>query len=387
MATWTLQSSSDDGEASISDGVSVWSETLGKFVLLNSDSGQTDLCLTSPDGEVWTGHGNPFTNEPAGWYGALALNDDVPLFVAAVRVSPTEGFNISSNGTTWTHPSNPFDSHANGAAACWSEDLGLWVAGNSGATPNTPLIMTSPDGSSWTGHTTPWDSINGKGVIGACWSPDLSLFCVCGESGGFGSGKHIAMTSPDGAVWTDTPTISSWDSAGLAYQVIWSTTFSCFVMVGADSTNIHTVATSSDGVTWANVPTDPFYVTRTGGSECYAVVDTGDAVWVGGATYSFASPAFQGPSVYSTTDLTTWTDEACPLDAQIMTLAYSPSLGRMMAFGLTSAGGQVELIATTDIAPPVQVAAYQRIYGWRASIDDNALETVDVLVSPQGGSE
>jgi hypothetical protein len=30
-------------------------------------------------------------------------------------------------------------------------------------------------------------------------------------------------------------------------------------------------------------------------------------------------------------------------------------------------------------------AEYQRIYGWRATIDDNALETVDVLVSPQDG--
>ncbi len=29
---------------------------------------------------------------------------------------------------------------------------------------------------------------------------------------------------------------------------------------------------------------------------------------------------------------------------------------------------------------------YQRIYGWRASIDDNALETVEVLTSPQGFS-
>lgn len=382
MATWTLQSSSDDS-ATINDAVSVWSETLGLYVVLMSDSGQPDLCLTSPDAAAWTGHGNPFgTGEPEGFYGALALDDSAPLIVAAVRHTPKQGVYKSSDGSTFTHPTNGFDTKQNASGVCFAESIPLWVAGGSGASPNSPLIITSTDASTWASQATPWDGQTFKGVNGIGWSPDLGMLIASGDSGGVG--LSCAMRSTDsGVTWTDTPTVPSWDSAGLVYQVIWSPTFSCFIAAGADANNTHTLMTSVDGTTWANVSNDPFFIGNTGGSECFAVIDTGTAVWVGGSTYHGGS-SFIGPTVFSTTDLSTWTDEGCPFDAQVMSLAYKASTQQVVAIGLNSTPGQVEIIASAEAAAPV--TQYQRVYGWRASIDDNALETVEVLTSPQGFS-
>ena len=45
-----------------------------------------------------------------------------------------------------------------------------------------------------------------------------------------------------------------------------------------------------------------------------------------------------------------------------------------------------EFPVSCDVPPPTPPTQYQRIFGWRASIDDNALETIEVLTSPQTGS-
>ena len=104
-----------------------------------------------------------------------------------------------------------------------------------GAFGNTYIVMTSPDGITWTGRTsadatTFWLSVTWSGT---------QFVAV----GGYGS-TYIVMTSPDGITWTGQT--AGVDLSTALKSVTWTGTQ--FVAVGAYGTS--RVMTSPDGITW-----------------------------------------------------------------------------------------------------------------------------------------
>lgn len=132
--------------------------------------------------------------------------------------------------TSWglhrvTHPSQ--------TAIAYAPELGIFVAmGTSG------LVMTSPDGETWTESTM---GAGNRGWTAVCWSSALALFVAVGTSGG----SPRVATSADGTTWTApgaTPENNAWRS------VCFSPTLTLFVAVSSDGTN--RVMTSPNGTTW-----------------------------------------------------------------------------------------------------------------------------------------
>lgn len=139
------------------------------------------------------------------------------------------------------------------------------------------VIVTSPDGITWTPRT----SGTVYNLVGVCWAAGLGLFVACGnDSGGFNA---EIRTSPDGITWTQRYTAAnppalngvatnaagttvvaagtsgfllsstngtSWTSrtsgfgTDIIYQVAWNGTL--FVAVGSAGK----ISTSPDGITW-----------------------------------------------------------------------------------------------------------------------------------------
>ncbi len=130
-------------------------------------------------------------------------------------------------------------------------------------------------------------------------------------------------------------------NGGFAYSVIWSTILGKFVLVGGNINNTKSISTSSDGITWTDVPTSPY-----NGGECLCVIEAAGKLWFGGYDGG-AGPDFH--TVQTTTDCVTFVDEACPLDGQIDTLAYSPSLGMIVAVGNLGSGATTSVLATTVV--------------------------------------
>jgi hypothetical protein len=145
------------------------------------------------------------------------------LFVAV-------GLNViitSPDGISWTSRTVP---QANDwLNVCWSPELRLFVAVSNGAL----RVMTSTNGIDWDGKTAiaaDW--------WGICWSPELGKFVAVAESG------SDVMTSINGSDWDPKPAI-----AGGWRNVCWSPELRLFVAVGISGTTFR-VMTSPDGISW-----------------------------------------------------------------------------------------------------------------------------------------
>jgi hypothetical protein len=68
----------------------------------------------------------------------------------------------------------------------WAAELGLFCAVSFTGTPN--MVMTSPDGITWTSRTSAADN----GWLSVTWAKELGLFCAVSYTG---SGNRV-MTSP-----------------------------------------------------------------------------------------------------------------------------------------------------------------------------------------------
>ncbi len=175
--TWTTQS--DPFSASFRSANCVtWSPQLGLF-LLGADS---TLLATSPDGALWTPHTSGYSAGNA--VSAAAWSPALGLFVIG---SGGAGVRHSSDGINWFAASA---SVSDVIALTWSPELGLFLAGRLGAV--TPRIATSPDGDTWSTHTS---TMFTSSVSAVAWSASLGLFVAAGTSGKL-------ATSPDGTNWT-----------------------------------------------------------------------------------------------------------------------------------------------------------------------------------------
>ena len=238
-------------------------------------------------------------------------------FVAVGSLFPDTGMILTSpDGATWTSR-NPGTSSSLTAVA--SSGSVLVTVGQSSTVGGGPAVLSSTDGISWTERA--------SGVVGSlsgvAWSG--TQFVAVGSNPGVAS---IILTSPDGVTWTSRPS----GMTNNISAVTWSG--SQFVAVG----DIGLILTSSDGKTWtqqnstttgaltgvassgalivavgpgADALTSPDGVTwtqrSTGGVESSAVA------WSGAQFVAVGTPERAGTvreTVVSSPDGVTWTKQA-----------------------------------------------------------------------------
>lgn len=170
-------------------------------------------------------------------------NQDVcwsPALGIFVAVSQDGDIQTSPDGVTWTAQVNPDRSFGacNLICICWSPDLALFcIIGNS--THTGTLSMTSSDGVTWTAHSTPYDGFD------ICWSPELHIFCVAA-----GNNAQGIMTSPDGITFTGV-TVPCVEPLGIC----WAPEIGIFCSVSLGGGIDPLAMTSPDGVTWTPITT------------------------------------------------------------------------------------------------------------------------------------
>lgn len=128
---------------------------------------------------------------------------------------------------------------------CWSPELDLFCAVAGSTLDNVDTrIMTSPDGVTWTTHSTP----AGLFYTDICWSPSLGLFCAVANN----TGTNSILTSPDGVTWTQRDTGNSYVRLK---SIAWSPSLSRFIAagknLGPDGLGTKFVLyTSTNGTAW-----------------------------------------------------------------------------------------------------------------------------------------
>jgi hypothetical protein len=189
----------------------------GKFVAVANSGNAAQRLVTSVDGVNWD---TQTVNAGAGW---LSVTYGNGIFVAVSDDGATR-IMTSANGITWTGQSTPVGS----SNIDWVDVTyggGTFVAVAYGGTGNR--VMTSPDGMTWTSRT--------PAENGAWWALT------------YGNGKFVAvgedgktMTSSDGTTWESQTSGNDIDWFGIGFGN------NLFVAVG----NGGGVMTSSDGITW-----------------------------------------------------------------------------------------------------------------------------------------
>lgn len=221
-----------------------------------------DQIIASCDetGTIWTPYDvTTISADPAGSISDIAWSPSLGIYVVTTTNEGDFGSGGSTiwsspDGSVWTSQGNPTAGTATQPAAStvvWIEDLGIFVAGNGGALDLSSVnyaVATSPDGATWTGISTPWDTTigtNATTVDGLCYSDTLGLIVATGKSPG--DANHL-MTSPDGVTWTNQTTPID-GMSGTIVSPIWVERLSRFLAINALSTS-NQLYSSTDGVTW-----------------------------------------------------------------------------------------------------------------------------------------
>jgi hypothetical protein len=155
----------------------------------------------------------------------------------------------------WSYHANTTDNTMQYTAVIWVYELGLFVAGadyckeSQGACD--ALVMTSPDGETWTRHPTP----DGMYLDRLAWSPELQRLIAVASMGPESTKK--VSTSTDGKTWASVTHVDldngSFDGPS---DVVWASEKSLFVAVGEGDTIGYSM-TSADGITWSDPATCP----------------------------------------------------------------------------------------------------------------------------------
>lgn len=306
-----------------------------------------------------------------GLFAAVALND---ASGGAVMTSP--------DGITWTAHTSPTQGLR---GVCWSPDLSLLVAvGSAGA------VVTSTNGTSWTARTSP----SVADFYSVCWSPALSLFIAVGIVTGI---ESQVITSPDGVNWTaqTAATANNW------FSVCWSPELSLFCAVAASGIG-NRVMTSPDGanwqaqvspsdIEWSGVCWSPELLTFCGIADGKAMLSTDGAAWTlydipdtGGhglgaakVVWSTELRLFTTVGTYgvaTSQDGQTWTLRTAASSNSWVDVVWSPDLFLFAAVATTGTGNRV----MTSTAHDTPVIAGQVIeiggtyYSWDTDVDNGA---------------
>jgi len=240
----------------------------------------------------------------------VSVTDDTVNNSTILKTSP--------DGITWTLRAHPWTAVSTGYATdiCLGTPGGnplFVVCGRTSAAYNN-LVLTSPDGITWTARTT---TTNASRVI---WVSGINLFVLVGKNRG-GAASNRIMTSPDGITWT--LRTQAWADTASQFNGL-ETDGTTIVATGINSIGVATggqMQTSTDGITWT---------TRLTGVPHLFEVRHGNGLWV------VVSQGALDTHFYETStplNAASWT-----LDSQILngvikpretSLCFSPTLGFM----------------------------------------------------------
>jgi hypothetical protein len=294
----------------------------------------SNISQTSSDGITWTGQTIPSHN----WKG-VCYSPDLRLYCA---VSYDNYIATSPDGITWTARTPPASKSWN--SVCWSPTAqpsgqtypGLFCAvGGNGSN----MVMTSPDGITWTNRTSASSSGN-IGWMSVCWAPGISKFCALA----FGGGTSPIMTSPDGVTWT-AQTTSFYFSNPNNGCICWSPTKG-FCVVGSNPLGgSQGVMTSPDGITW------------TGQSTPVGCQSIWDSVCWSDSLNLFCAVDIYGITIMTSPDGATWTQRTSPHTYSVYStcgICWSDSLSLFCAVGdswiMTSSDGVTWTLRTASSA-------------------------------------
>ena len=325
---------------------------------------------------TWTVR-NAFSNS----WSSICWSPELMLFVV-VSIDTTGNIIMTSpDGITWSSRTSPANNQWK--SVCWSPKLMLFVAVSESGSTNR--VMTSSDGITWTLRTTnmnSWSSV--------CWSSELGLF-VAVSSSSSGTGVALkAMYSSNGINWVLSSTNNNnWES------VCWSSQLGLFCAVSSTGTN--RVMTSSNGIDWSEQIT----VANNWESICWspelrmfcAVSSTGtsrvmtshDGInWITYPvkTYSwscvcwssqlglFVAPADSGGTtdkIMSSSDGINWTSRTSPNEA-IESICWSSELGIFVSVLSSGASGNRVITSSLDGRPPTSYNVFDSTFN---NIDSN----------------
>jgi hypothetical protein len=213
----------------------VWAPKLKMFLTFSDGGYEGSGAKYSYDGINWI---NIFSGYALQWnVRALCWSDELGIFVAGSYRHPYVIY--SYNGIEW-YSNTTRDSAITFFSICWSPELGIFVAVTEGN-----ITGTSTDGINWIGATV-GDSPMKWGSV--CWAPELGLFVATGIE--WQNTNTKVMTSNDGYNWTlrTVPTTAEYPSW---VSVCWSPQLGIFVTVASNGGGSNAnIMTSTNGIDW-----------------------------------------------------------------------------------------------------------------------------------------
>ena len=363
-STWTSHSGPFDYWYNVT-----WAATIsngqggqGLFVAVGYSNGGAEI-MTSPTGFTWTPHTNSDDIGVFGNYVGLAWSPQLGIFVAndfSRNKFMKSAVNDAFTWNTYDAPTTTAGTDSAWNSVIWASSApngspgghGLFVAVASSSNV-TNQVMTSPDGSTWTGRSAATSSL----WTSVAWSPSLSLFAAVSSSG---TGTRV-MTSPDGINWTaqNSAADNNWTS------IVWSPEKNLFVAV-ANSGSGNRVMTSTSGTFWIS-RTSPADNNWTSVTWSPTASTTGLFVAVansGTTTRVMASP-----------DGTTWTlKDTTGKDNDWSSIAWSPEKNIFVAVSTSGTSTRV-MTSTSGTFWTLQTSAADNNWTsvtWSPTIDNGA---------------
>ena len=197
---------------------------------------------TSADGKTWIAQTSPFTDNVI----RVAANGN--MFVAGGTTADSNVIAYSYDGVIWIKApvSSIFNVAGGFDAAVWSIAWNgqVWVAGGNDKL-NKIVIVTSSDGINWFSQTIPGSSSGF--IISIAWNGSLWMACGLNST----SNKGIVLTSPDGNTWTNiTANLGGTNPFLAIYTVTWNG--ARWFLGGFDNSTSAVFLTSADTITWTS---------------------------------------------------------------------------------------------------------------------------------------
>lgn len=183
--TWTLRS-----EANNNAWTDIcWSPELGIFCAVARNGTGVARIMTSPDGTTWSAR----DVQTVSTWGSICWSPFLGLFVVVAEGGASDYVMTSPDGITWTTRS-PEDDNI-WMDVCWSPLRKIFCAVSY---TGTSRAMISSDGINWTSQ----DGIPSEEWLSVEWIEHLGVFCALDNGG-------IIVTSPDGITWTEAESTAS----------------------------------------------------------------------------------------------------------------------------------------------------------------------------------